>query len=465
MSLRKNKILLLSILGIIAVSATFFSIYRHASCYPYDVTKDYLYDFHDKEVLTHKLQIQNSSIAIDFTIPDDNVTLLLKLHLESTPVGHYLQPALTVSDLKESITEYEEPGAKGVRYINISPLRLKNTTTLTLQGKNLTIPDQQAELIISKNPNLQQAKILILAPHPDDAEIAAYGLYSTFHKNTYIVTATAGDYGPNNYDEIYADPVKAYRAKAKLRIWNSITVPLIGGIPPQRSVNLGFFDGTLEKMYQQKPKPVSAMGTKISDINIYRQQNISTLAQKGAEKATWQALVSDLGDLLQTIQPDIVIAPSPVLDNHPDHRYAAIALFEAIRKSKNLRGKLLLYTNHFVLNEYYPYGQSGDAVSPPPNFHALYFESIYSFNLSDDKQKEKILALDAMNDLRLDTEWHSARGAFKVALKELLKRDYMGIEYANYYRRAIRKNELFFTVSFQALHDTEKFRRITGLKQ
>ena len=462
MSYKKKFLFFLTTVILLAGLATLYSIYRHASRYPYDVTKDYLYSFADKDAVTHTVSVKNSRIIPDFTIPDHNSTLFLKLHVQSTLPGKYLQPVLTVTLGGKSVTEYLEPGAKGIRYINISPLEIKHGSALTLRGKYLSTPDQKAELIVCKNPNLQQAKILILAPHPDDAEIAAYGLYSTFPKNTYIVTVTAGDYGPNLYDEIYADPVKAYMAKAKIRIWNSITVPLIGSVPPERCINLGFFDGTLENMYRQKPHPVTAMATKISDVNIYRKQNISPLAQKGAEKATWPALVKDLGDLLQKIRPDIVIAPSPVLDNHPDHRYAAIALFEAIQKNRNLHGKVLLYTNHFVLNEYYPYGEAGGTVSPPPNFHELYFESIYSFNLPKEKQQEKILALDAMNDLRLDTEWHTPRGAFKVALKELLKRDYMGIEYANYYRRAIRQNELFLVVGFQAFHDKEKFQRITG---
>ena len=463
---RRKKFLRFLIAAILLASfATLYSIYRHASRYPYDVTKDYLYDFSDKDTVTRTVSVENNRIVPDFTVPGRNSSLLLKLRIESSLPGKYLQPVLTVTSGKNSIAEYLEPGAKGIRYINISPLQIKHGDTLTLQGKYLNVPDQKAELIVSKNPNLKEAKILILAPHPDDAEIAAYGLYSTFHENTYIVTATAGDYGPNLYDEIYSDPVKAYMAKAKIRIWNSITVPLIGSIPPKRCVNLGFFDGTLEKMYQQKPHPVTALGTKISDVNIYRHYNISPLAKKSAEKATWATMVKDFGDLLQKIQPDIVLAPSPVLDNHPDHRYAAIALFEAIAKNRNLHGKVLLYTNHFTLNEYYPYGEAGGAVSPPPNFQELYFESIYSFNLPKEKQQEKILALDAMNDLRLDTEWHTARGAFKVALKELLKRDYLGIEYANYYRRAVRRNELFFVVDFKAFRDKEKFRHISGLRE
>ncbi len=460
MSLMKRKLSFVLLFTLLAIVAAVVSIYAKASRYPYDVTQDYRYDFNKTRMLTRSAEIRNNHIKIDFTIPGTTTTTLLKIHVKTTAAGKFLQPSLKIGTKENTVTEYLEPGAEGIRYINISPLKLNHKTKLTLTGKYLSIPDQEAELILYKNPDIQQAKIMILAPHPDDAEIAAYGLYSRFHENSYIVTVTAGDSGPNTYDEIYSDPVKSYMAKAKIRIWNSITVPLIGGVLPQKCVNLGFFDGTLEKMYQQNPLPVKAMQTKISDINSYRKYNISPLAKDLNGTANWNSLVSNLQYLIQTIQPDIILSPSPILDNHPDHRYSAIALFEAIRNTKLKKGKLLLYTNHFTLNEYYPYGDAGGAVSPPPNFQKLYFESIYSFNLSKALQKEKILALDAMNDLRLDTEWQTPKGAFKVGLKELLKRDFLGIEYANYYRRAIRENELFLVVDFKSLQNPEKFQAL-----
>ncbi len=432
----------------------------------YDATQDYRYDFDKREALVRTLPLHNNQIAVDFTLPDPDTTLLLKLHVDTTLSGKVLQPSLTLQSGGKSVTEYLEPGAKGIRYINISPLAATLDDKITLHGERVTLSDQNAEMILFHNPKRQNARILVLAPHPDDAEIAAYGLYSTYPDKSYVVTITAGDSGPNNYDEIYPhDRVKAYLLKAKIRVWNSITVPLIGGVLPDRCINLGFFDGTLKEMYLHKESPVMTQQTRSGDINIYRRYNISPL-QKGLRgRADWNSLVGNLLYLLHEIRPDIVVLPSPRLDNHPDHIYAAVAMMEAIRKWGEKRGKLFLYTNHFTLNEYYPYGNAGALVSPPPNFQPLYFEGVYSHTLPEERQKEKILALEAMNDLRLDTEWLTPRGAAKVALKELLKRDFLGIEYANYYRRAVRANELFFTVGFEALHDPRKFKALTGIAE
>jgi len=122
---------------------------------------------------------------------------------------------------------------------------------------------------------------------------------------------------------------------------------------------------------------------------------------------------------------------------------------------------LYLYTYHLVLNEYYPYGKSGGAVSLPPNFSGEpYFESIYSHHLSDDHQKDKILALEAMNDLRLDTEWTQSNGAFQTALDNV-ERDVLGQE-NSYYKRAVRSNELFFVTEISSLYNQEKYGKLLG---
>ena len=189
--------------------------------------------------------------------------------------------------------------------------------------------------------------------------------------------------------------------------------------------------------------------------------NVSSLSSGLSGKSDWNSLVVNIEYLLKIIEPDIIVAPYPALDRHSDHKLSSIALFDAIKKSGVRKGHLYLYTNHFTLNEYYPYGKIGGVVSLPPNFgKAVYFDGIYSHTLSIDKQKDKILALEAMNDLRLDTEWRSSKGAVKNALHNI-KRDIMGQD-NSYYRRAIRSNELFFVIKVSNLYNQIILNRIIG---
>ena len=172
-------------------------------------------------------------------------------------------------------------------------------------------------------------------------------------------------------------------------------------------------------------------------------------------------MVGNIEYLLKEIKPDIIVTPYPALDYHKDHKLSSIALFEAIMKSGIRKGKLYLYTNHFTLNEYYPYGNMGGVISLPPNFgETIYFENIYSHPLTIDNQNDKIFALEAMNDLRLDTEWRFSGGAIKITLKKI-KRDILGIE-NNYYKRSVRSNELFFVTEISNIYDDEKRRKIIG---
>jgi hypothetical protein len=50
--------------------------------------------------------------------------------------------------------------------------------------------------------------------------------------------------GPHTYDEIYSDTDLHYQVKGKLRVWDSITVPMLGGVIPEHAINLGYFDNT-----------------------------------------------------------------------------------------------------------------------------------------------------------------------------------------------------------------------------
>ncbi len=72
---------------------------------------------------------------------------------------------------------------------------------------------------------------MILAPHADDAELAAFGLYSSADK-VCIVTLTQGEIEAEHYQRLGLSAQQAAQLKGRLRSWDSMAIPLWGGVPP-----------------------------------------------------------------------------------------------------------------------------------------------------------------------------------------------------------------------------------------
>ncbi|OQK15381.1 hypothetical protein AU255_18090 [Methyloprofundus sedimenti] len=442
--LKKSLIILflLVLCGLVA----YFSL---AAKYNYDVAQNYQYAFQNSQHTVIHAQIKQGEFNFD-SVPNWD-TGFIGLNVSATLTGYFAEPYVEIiGGQQHSILSFER-GVQGLRYINLPSGIGYKDQTIRLIAHHLTINDQQASIVLFTNPKIhKQAKVLVIAPHPDDAEIAAFGLYS--QHNSLILTITAGEAGPHIYDEVYADENQHYQEKGKLRVWNSITVPMLGGVSPEHAINLGYFDGTLQQMASNKPRSVHSRFTGIDNVNHFRGQNLSSLTPLSAGKANWPALIDDIKQILQDYQPDIIITPYPALDWHTDHKLSTLAVISAIKQLGLQQGQLLLYTNHLTANNYFPYGQQGEQVSIPPDFNqSLYFDSIYSFNLP--KPKEKILVLEAMNDLRNDTSWLNISGAFKIFMttlgNKLLFKD------QTYFRRAVRANELFLVVNFSSLYRIE----------
>jgi hypothetical protein len=289
----------------------------------------------------------------------------------------------------------------------------------------------------------------VISPHPDDAELAAFGLYS--HRDSFILTITDGGINAKNYDYLFSDAEKenSFALKAKLRVIDSLTVPYIGDIPPSKCINLGYFGGTLQELYKFPSREVRGKYFSKPYISIARKYNLYPLPSLPVE-ATWPNVVRNISVILDKIRPDIIVAPHPLLDSHPDHQLSSIALFEALEKTGICKkSALYLYTNHRV--DFYPYGTSDSFVSLPPLFQNNYtFNSIYSYQLSEDQSVEKRFAIHAMHDIGPSPPTPD------IGFFDLLKT--MFIEVGNYikynthlsesyYRRALRPNEIFFVYS------------------
>jgi LmbE family N-acetylglucosaminyl deacetylase len=429
-----------------------------AAKYHYDVTQDYRYAL---EKSVHQL-VEVDVKGGNFKIPEEKEwdTGFLKAEVATTLTGYFAEPFVEIiSGTHRSVLSFER-GVRGERFINVPANKNPGGNNFQLIGHHLSLPDQHASVVLYANPLMRnRPKILVMAPHPDDAEIAAFGLYSSY--DSLVVTVTAGDAGPYKYDEIYSDRQEHYKKKGTLRVWNSITVPMLGGVMPEHAINLGYFDGTLEAMATSKGRPVHALYTDIRDVNYFRKQNLSRLTPPSDGAATWPSLIADIENIVLAFDPDIIVTPYPALESHPDHKFTTVAVIQALQHMKRQRGQLFLYTNHATVSDYFPYGQQGELAAIPPDFtKSLYFDGIYSFNLP--QPKDKILALEAMNDLRLDTSWLSIAGAAKVLTKAL--RNTLTMNDTTYFRRAARANELFFVVNISNLYSTDTVQALLAKK-
>jgi len=280
--------------------------------------------------------------------------------------------------------------------------------------------------------------ILVLAPHPDDAEIAAFGLYAG--RNATIVTVTSGNAGDANYSDNFGDPAEQYLFKGYLRAVDSVTVPWQGGIPPDRCYNLGYFDARLAQMQERPTEVFAELYGPNQDVAPYRRANIGRLLPNGPRTVTWAHLVEDLEAVLRRVKPAIVVMPNPFLDSHPDHQFTTVAAVEALARVKE-PAVFLLYTNH-AAQDFYPFGPAGTGVSLPPwSGRELPVEAIYSHPVSTDLQRRKLFALEAMHDLRPSPTEQLSCFTPGAGPK---RPDYPRHPEKDYFRRGPRADEVFF---------------------
>lgn len=394
---------------------------------------------------SHKVQLTSNGFrwpeAIDNTKAD---TAFLEINIEQTQTdAPWPSIQANSTSTKDTTLHYFEPNASGRRYLDLSrllPLECGEEVELISEDGTMWQLDQDASLAAFTNPPIQDQRVLVLSPHPDDAEIAAYGLYTS--SNADIVTITAGDAGKPKFGNVWDDPGEQYRAKGRIRLFDSLIVPLLGSLKPDKIRNLGYYDGTLEDMQKNPFETVPPKhATNLEDPGYFRRFNFDEELRNRPFESTWRNLVADILEELEKTQPDIVVTPHPLLDSHKDHKFTTVALVEALKRW-NRHCILYLYNNHTAGNEAYPFGpRDGQMGLPPMDQHAihpLYVHGLYSHLLSGEVQKQKLVALEAHHDLR----------AFDVLDGSNVIKPPPGLDY---YRRAGRPNELFFVTDFAAL--------------
>ncbi len=446
-------------IGMLAVLARLLR--ERQSLYCYDVKADSVYDFSRTQSQTVSAQLRGGKLQLaPGGRPGD--TVLVAIRVRATLLGHWFEPCVHIDDGVQNLRQALERGGAGLRYINISSLDLSRDTAVRLEGRFLDVPDQTVTLYsISSCAGLDGKRLLLISPHPDDAEIAAFALYS--NQDAYLVTVTAGEgAGPEDLGSFAVfDGATAYSEKGRTRVWNSLTVPMLGGVPLQHTANLGYFDGTLQAMREQPMTPVKSAHTEAQSLDFFGQApSAQFVIPRAARRATWRNLVEDLAYTVQHLNPDIIVAPYPRLDDHPDHKMSTAALLEALRNVNWNHGSLLLYTNHSVSSCWYPYGPAGDLVSLPPGGSGVLFDGLLSRSLTFADQQRKRVALEAMNDLRPGFS-AATPGTAMWRFLRTLKAALTGND-QSYFRRAVRANELFFEVRASSLYEPGTAAAILG---
>jgi len=381
-------------------------------------------------------------------------TVLLAIDVSATAAGRMLDPFIEVGHDRVSYRQYFERGVRGIRYLNLSPAVQRSGAgslrRIALRGRHIRWK-ADASLVVFDSPAIGDGDTLVVAPHPDDAEIGAFGLYSTCR--SWIVTVSGGERSPTDLSPIVTRAEEQTRWRALLRVFDSLATPELGGVPRERRLNLVFPDAQLKQMHDN-PMQGFKLGCEDSlPRRTLRSRNPAPELRHAAADCKWSDLVAELRWMLDTVRPRTVLCTHPLVDPHLDHVFTSIALAEALRGGAHEPDLFLLYVVHANEAPLYPFGSAASVVSLPPWEHKEWIaDSIYSHSLSEDTRRAKFFAVEAAHDLRVysDSSPRSLLQLTTVLWRELSAFvTGMGQYPTHFLRRAPRPNELYYVVSAQ----------------
>lgn len=227
---------------------------------------------------------------------------------------------------------------------------------------NVSFPISGAELLtgihVAASPQLESVeiariderqclgKIMIVSPHPDDAELGAGGLYMDHCCDVSIVTLAAGDWinkmtsqYVKRLDNNLAD---ASTHKATIRAWNSVHTPSLGGVPVERCVNLGLPDLHLMHIATEQTPTVADAKKK----SICRSFNQVPLPGDRDGAITRTGTIGDLCHLIESWRPTTLVLMDPEIDVHTDHRACSLLVADALERSAHQPTTVLLCSIH-----------------------------------------------------------------------------------------------------------------------
>ncbi|MGD0679285.1 MAG: PIG-L family deacetylase [Polyangiaceae bacterium] len=412
---------------------------------------------------------QSFSVLLDadgfdlpFGLTAQGQTAFLTWEIEATTAGHVFDPFVEVRCGEANYRQYFERGVAGRRHLNLSQIfeerRESAPARVRMQSRSVRWKSAATLVLFEAPPGVQSAQTLVLAPHPDDAEIAAFGMYAT-HRS-WVVTITAGELGMEALSAVIAVGSDETSWCARLRVADSLTIPQLGDVPGERCLNLVYPDGVLKSMYCQPTRPMKLPCEGTRSRADLRSQNTAPEFRSATPACTWRQLVADIRRVLEASNPDIVVCPHPLIDVHPDHVFTTIALEEAAREIKNRHRFYFLYVVHPRHAQIYPFGPAESCIGYPPWTDEEWLtDSVYSVPLSPDVRSAKYFAIEAAHGLRTFSNGEPRTvGQVIRAAKEDLRAlvGGTGLHATTFLRRGPRPNEIYYVVSADSLSQLVK---------
>ena len=139
----------------------------------------------------------------------------MALRIKSTWLGRFIDPVVELSGGADPDRQTFERGVDGLRYLNLTGQALAlSQGELRLRGRFCRLLGEPV-LSAFEHPDYSRQRVMVIAPHADDAELAAFGLYSGAEQS-WIVTITAGEIEAGHYRQMGLDDVEASRLKGSL---------------------------------------------------------------------------------------------------------------------------------------------------------------------------------------------------------------------------------------------------------
>jgi len=411
----------------------------------YNPKSDYLYSFDSSETLAAEWSADGSQLKPSWHVGDSD-TALLAIEVHHQFLGKLLDSFVTLSSAGIERQQYFERSVNGLRYLNISEF-IHTDEPIVIKGSHCQLTAANSQVHLFANPTLENKKLLVLAPHADDAEIAAFGLYSP--NNSAIVTLTAGEVDASAYESTYTNTEQASLLKGRLRAWDSMAVPQWAGLKADDVIQLGYFCLRLKAMHDAPNELIASKTAGVADTRIFREFNTQALATDSHGQSNWLSLIADLVECIERTKPDVIVTPHLQLDPHEDHQYTSVALQQALMQSNHQPSDIYFYANHLVTSGIFPFGPVHSLASLVPNVdESLSLGSVVSIPLTMDMQKNKAASLAMMHDLQTPLRW-------KKRLRFKLQAWFIGRPLSPYgedefFRKAISSNELFYR---QSCHD------------
>jgi len=439
--------LVLAVLGWIAHEAWFAD---HLFYSPKD---DYQYSF-PPYTPQPKVHLDGERLRLDEGVMlVDDATLVLALRVKSNWLGRFIDPVVELSGGDNPDRQTFERGVDGLRYLNLSgQAQVLSRGELRLRGRFCRVLGEPV-LWALEQPDFRRQRVMVIAPHADDAELAAYGLYSQADE-AWIVTLTAGEIEAEHYQQIGLSKVEAARLKGRLRAWDSIAVPRWAGVPQAHCVQLGYFCLQLAAMQATPAQLVASREADLSDTRLFRQLNPFALPGDADGAPTWNNLLADLRELLLRARPEVIVLPHPTLDPHPDHICAQQAVLEALKSLEWQPTTLLGYANHLHDNDRWPMGDAGHGIALPPAFDPATPMQPCCLPLPLELQRDKAMALGMMHDLQPPMPFK--RRLRRLIQRLLARRKPPAYGENEFFRKAVRRHELLWILKHTPINASQR---------